>query len=703
MSLKDINIKPAYESSTDDIINDFYGPVLSNSVFYDRIAGFFTSSSLAIAARGISTFISNRGKMRLITSPILDRNDIAIIKKFNTNPGSLNSIECGLSLKNIEDTFINNHVKALGWMLREGILEIKFAIVYDEKSILTKEEIESRGLFHQKVGILKDDDNNMISFSGSINETAAAWVNNDEEFKVFQSWNSTSDYFYKDLEKFDEIWNGKRQNIKVFNIPNAIKHDIISYSKDFNIESIALKRYKEEKEKKLLKDGSLIPLFPYQSDALIKWRENNFNLLFEMATGTGKTRTAIGGLAYLLNSQPVLLCIISCPQNTLLRQWKNEVEHLKIQTDCSVIIDGTNHNWRNDLYQIILKQKIGLINHGIIYTTHNTASSDDFISIINQCVTNEILFIGDEAHWLGAKSFRKALLDNYKYRIGLSATPSRWYDDAGTKIIKDYFGNNNFEFTIKDALSNINPITQKYFLVNYYYHISKVSLTEDESEEYQNLTHKISSIYGKIETDTDAEAIYERLIEKRANLVKNAHNKFDELKCILDSLIEQNELNNLIIFVSPQQIDRVKQILFDKGIIFHQLTQNEGTTPKPEFGGLTERQYIINNFINHDYNVLIAIKCLDEGIDIPSASRGILLSSSTNPREYIQRIGRIIRQAPGKSFAHLYDICVSSIDNVDETDIKIENQIKAKEIIRLKEIAENAINCIEALTLIQDL
>ena len=215
MSFKDLHIKSCYESGIDDIIEDYYVPVLGASVQYDRIAGFFSSSSLAVAARGVAEFISNGGKMRLICSPRLNTDDIDIVKKIVSNDASLNTSDFGIDFSNLESEFEQNHVKALGWMLYSGLLEMKLAVVFNEDGTICNNEIISeKGLFHQKVGVLKDTDGNELSFSGSINETAAAWVNNDEEFKVFKEWTDARDYFMRDKKRFDEIWNGERKNVR---------------------------------------------------------------------------------------------------------------------------------------------------------------------------------------------------------------------------------------------------------------------------------------------------------------------------------------------------------------------------------------------------------------------------------------------------------------------------------------------------------
>ena len=313
------------------------------------------------------------------------------------------------------------------------------------------------------------------------------------------------------------------------------------------------------------------------------------------------------------------------------------------------------------------------------------------------------LFVGDEVHWLGARKLRRALLSRYNFRIGLSATPSRWFDDEGSQYLVDYFGGKNFVFSIHDALTEINPITGKHFLVNYYYHISKVGLNAEETAEYKNITQQMLRLASKIEADPEAEERYERLLEQRANIIKNADEKYNILDKLLDELNAKGRIENLIIFVSPQQINNVMETLVQKKIIFHKLTESEGTRREKKYDGLSEREFIIKRFKSGDYQVLVAIKCLDEGIDIPSADTGILMASSTNPREYVQRIGRIVRQGANKTFAHLYDMCVGKVDTLDDDEQKLENKIKQKEIIRLTEIANNAINVTDATEIIMSL
>lgn len=697
MSFKDLSIDFSYETGTADPINNFYIPVLKEANSYDRIAGYFSSTSLAISARGIKGLIKNGGKMRIIASPHLSHKDLEIIK--NTNDTSINYIEKNFldTLENIEDEFQKDHLNALGWMLSNNLLEIKLAFVIDGF-----ENINDSALFHQKVGLLKDTLGNYISFSGSINETAAGWLNNIEEFKVFKSWiDGQKQYLEKDQIKFNQFWNSERANVRVISVSDAIKDKLVEMGKQFEFEDLITEKYFIKQKKNKVEDR--LSLFDYQKKAIEKWMDNDYKLLFEMATGTGKTRTALGCVNKLLNIEQKLICIISSPQGTLSRQWKTEIDNLELEFDSSIIIDGTNKCWKEDLKLNLYKISVGYYSKIVIYTTHITCSKGDFIkSIENDIGSVSICFIGDEVHGLGSAVNNKGLLLKYKYRIGLSATPKRWFDDVGTSKLVSYFGDNSFEFTIADALSTINPITGKPFLVNYYYNPIFIKLTEDEFYEYEKLTNKVRKMFKfKDKTSDKYQNSYEQLLFKRANIQKNAMNKYDFLVKILKKI---KCVENTIIFTSSEQIDETMNILKDRNIAAHKYTQKQGTKIESKFNYKSERMYLIDKFKEGKYKVLVAIKCLDEGIDIPSARIGILMANSSNPREYIQRVGRVIRQSPNKNRAYIYDFIIEpSIERFSNSSFAdLEKSIFEKELKRVKYMSMNSINNAEVLDLINE-
>lgn len=696
MSFRAIEINHSYESGQDDLICDFYVPVLSNTVRYDRIAGFFSSSSLAVAAEGVASLIKNNGTMRIIACQKLSKNDIEMIEKCVLNLDEVINEKFVSDVDTLSDDFEKDHVRALGWMIANGYLEIKVALVYNENRICTEEEINKKAIFHQKVGILYDSDGNAISFSGSINETATGWMGNVEEFKVFKSWQvGQSFYLNDDIKKFDEYWNGIRKNVKIVDMPKATKEKLLEIGHDFNMDKIMINRYNKNKERTKLRKR--LNLFHYQLDAVKKWKENGRNLMFEMATGTGKTRAAIGCIEDLLFNFNNVLIVISCPQNTLSVQWKTEIEQIHIGEDISLIADGTNHKWREELKLAINKLNAGFYHGVIVYSTHTTSSSEDFLDIINNISTKvKTFFVGDEAHGLGAKKLRKALILNYLYRLGLSATPQRWFDEDGTAHLYNYFGNDSYTFDIGEALAKINPNTGLTFLCQYVYKPKFIPLTEDELTKYIHLSNRITKLNQCSKSSDKYGDILEYLLFQRANIEKSAFNKYAMLS---DTLDEIDDIKDTIIFVSPEQITTVMKMLGSKNIIASRFTQEEGTTSEEKYGNISERDYIIKKFKEGVFSVLVALKCLDEGIDIPSASRAIIMASSTNPREYIQRIGRIIRRSPGKSEATIYDFIIHpNLENIgNEELIGFETKIFNKEMTRVYEISKHAKNNISVL------
>lgn len=272
----------------------------------------------------------------------------------------------------------------------------------------------------------------------------------------------------------------------------------------------------------------------------------------------------------------------------------------------------------------------------------------------------------------------------------MSATPRRWFDDVGTKAIYDYFGRTVFEFTLEDAINTINPDTNETYLTPYQYLPVFVSLSEDELEQYVDLTHSIVKRLSKSNLTSEDE-IGQLLLFKRANIIKNATSKYSALEDVICEL--ERTIQRTIVYSSPMQIDSVLSILNKHGIRIGKFTMKEGTRPSNRYGGRSEREFILDNFATGDYQVLVAMRCLDEGVDIPEATTAIIMASSGNPREYIQRIGRVIRRYPGKNIATIYDmIVIPSLKNIPRELRKFEYSVFEKEIARYEEIARLAVN-----------
>ncbi|MBI5002098.1 DEAD/DEAH box helicase family protein [Candidatus Woesearchaeota archaeon] len=666
MSLKKLDLKHSYDSDEDDILNQFYIPVLSESIRYDRIAGYFSSTSLALAASGIAKFVWNKGKMRLIINVGVSKSDYEAIDKGLSDSGKVISEIIIKDLDTFENELVKNHVKVFSWMIAHEMIEIKVAII--------EKETTNKGIFHQKTGVFYDSEGNFVSFSGSDNESANGWVFNIEEFKVFRSWKESElPYLNSDIKRFEKFWKNEGVRTKVIDIPSAVREKFISLCPETED---SLKEAFKEISRKRLSFKKKRELRDYQKDAIYGWRNNSYIGLLEMATGTGKTFTAIAGIKEIYERERKLITIIVVPYQHLATQWIEEMSSSGFESDPAF---GSSAIWKKKIKDKILDIEMGHINKLIIVTTYDTFSSEKFIKIMQESDI-PILIVCDEAHVAGSTRRSKGLLDKYRYRLALTATPRRWLDDEGTEVIYSYFNKTVFEFPLKNAIGR--------FLTPYNYFPHLVNLKEEELREYRHIGQRIAILLGK--KNQKSKETLELLLIKRAKIVTNAIEKIDMLVMILESI---EKIESCLIFCSEKQIKEVKDLLMSKGIRFHQFTNREK---------LKERKSIKENFEKGLYDVLVAIRCLDEGVDIPSIKTAIILASSSNPKEYIQRRGRVLRKFPGKTKAIIHDfIVVPDIDeNANCEYYEVEKKILAKELKRYEEFADASLNPLQSIRII---
>lgn len=701
-TLKNLKMSIAYDSDRDDILNDFYIPALAVSSNYKRIAGYFSSSSFALAARGLAKFIINGGHMQLIINHVLQIEDKNVLEEVVRNSTKLDHILLHqMDSWNLENQIIRDHVGALGWMLANNLLELKIAIS-NEASV-----------FHQKVGILEDVENNKISFSGSNNESYSGWKNNIEEFKVFRGWVSEQNrYVETDLTKFNNFWNNLSRRAIVLNIPDAIRKKIIEIApeklEDIHVDTELIDHNFVYTTIDTIPSERKIELMDFQKEAVKSWVKNSYKGILEMATGTGKTITALGCLNQVMSKHVRLLCVISAPYNHLITQWENEINRI---ISCGkeedfkylIVLTGENfltigsasYNWKRKLSNKLLDLENGLIDKLIVFTTHDSLASSFLIDKIS-LNSNDAILIADEVHGLGAMVRRKGLLRSYNIRLGLSATPKRWMDEQGSRLIFDYFDKTVFEFPLEKAISTINPLTGKTYLTPYDYMPYFTKLTDDEAYKYITLTKKIGRLFKYKEKNDSYQGRFEVLIQERANIIKSADNKLATFRDIITDIQSKYRFFRDILIYCHQggQLELVQDELSKMSIRYHKFTGSEGKVPEKKYGGISERDYILKNFKEGLYQVLTSMKCLDEGVDIPSAKIAVIMASSTNPREFIQRRGRILRRAEGKNISYIFDIIVMppKLPDLDESMGKYENNIYNREMRRYKEFAKIADN-----------
>lgn len=694
-----MELKHDYDSEEDDILHDFYIPVLSKAKKYCRLAGFFSSSALAVVAKGMSPFIKNQGSMKLIVGARLQKQDVEAIKEGLEDPEKVIAEMMLEDLEQIQEEFVRDHVRALAWLVAKNQLDIKVAIVVDRYGQpMDYDAALRRGIFHQKVGIFEDEAGNLISFSGSVNESATAWEDNIEEFKVFRSWiGAEKEYFDADFSKFNKFWEGYANRTKVVDIPKAIKERLIEIAPS-NIEELDLGRWDYgNKQVRLIEQVRPIELRKYQLEAVQNWLSNDKKGIFEMATGTGKTIAALNCLKNALEVESKVIVVISSPFIHLSEQWIREFDKLEVKSD-KLLADSSQTRWRDKLVDSIIDVENGISESLIVLTTHNTFSSVDFMNIIKESKKRvpelRFLLIVDEVHGIGAPERRNGLIEEYDYRLGLSATPKRWFDLEGTDKIFSYFGNVVFEFSLKDAID-------EGYLTPYIYKPHFTSLTPQEMEKYETETRKISRAYYRSKDEDEKDEIFTLLCIKRQKIIRNAMNKLVVFQEILDEL---DEIKYCLIYCSPKQIRTVQEILNQRNIVQHKFTEIEGTKPKDRFGGLSERDLLIKQFSEGVYRALVSMRCLDEGVDVPPARVAIMLDNSGNPREYIQRRGRVLRKYPGKENAVIHDIIVEPVlrSTISQELGSLERRIIAKELERYRDFARSSQNASECLKIMQN-
>lgn len=682
--LPDVRLKDHYSSDEDDIVNDFYNPVLSKAVAYDRITGYFSPSVFAIAARGFSGLISNGGKIRILTSvQVSSETYDAIIKSGDMNEGAFR--EADLNMDELLNELQKDYLRIFMYLYKIGLLEMKIAVLKN-----------SSGILHQKIGIVRDRGGNAISFSGSNNETIGGILNNIEEFKVFRNWTiASSPYFASDESKFDKYWSDDVEGIKVVGIGSAIRDKLLSVvdvPDDVTavIERIRKQEREQEKESNGQEELPSRSLRDYQIDAINHWINNGYKSIFEMATGTGKTFTAISALKTFREKNSYLRAVVVVPLTTLSVQWKEDIK--KVIPDITILNTSTDPRWKDELNNLSLSRKLGRNTDYILITTYSMFTKEDFNDRLIK-LGDDLILLADEMHNLVNKN-RLNTLGNpaYRYRLGLSATPTRLWQQEDSIVARKIFGDNSYQFTLSEAID-------KGFLVPYHYHPLPVHLDADEYDKYVELSKDISRLSQyKSDNGDENSALNMKLIE-RSRIKKNAEGKIFTLENSLRSLQHDGPIHDALIYVDNEAFLSKLQIM---------LTRNNIRTTK--FTGenkLDERLSTIDNLRNHSINAIIAIKCLDEGVDIPSAKTAFFLSNNTDPREYVQRLGRVLRLdiAGDKTISEIYDYLVmppADIAYKDEADRNIARNMIKNELIRSKFFNELSSNSGTAQDIIDD-
>lgn len=597
----------------------------------------------------MASLASRRGRMRLVVSPYLDPGDVEALRSASESPLEALRAIAAKSLADIEDALIKDRLNALAWLSASGLLEIKLALrVAPDGSYV-------RGIFHEKAGVFSDEHGNHVAFSGSSNETAGGLLENFESIKVFCSWKDAEGRVQEEIDNFEALWSNCTPGLKILDF-SAISKDLLDRYRnpDRPPPGITAHEVRQVRKSDVFTPPAGLELRPYQKDAIRAWIKNHGRGVLAMATGSGKTVTALTLACKVAEKNSSLVLIVVCPFINLCRQWLREMAAFGLNPIAA--FEGRDH-WQSLLDEGYQRLSLGLSSINAIVTTNATFMSESFQTRLQPRVASRAfhhLLIADEVHNLGAPGIKAMLPEGILMRLGLSATPERHHDPVGTRTVLDYFGGVIFFYTLDQAIADGRLCPYRYYPV-------VIELTETETEEYAELSSKLAKLMHGNNNSEEIEAGVMRLLVKRARILGSAANKIPALDALIASLPERphkaifycgdGRTTDSITDAEVRQIQAVARLLGEKhGLRVRNFTYRESSQ---------EREEILRDLASGFLDAVIAIRCLDEGIDLPDVRMGFLMASSTNPRQFIQRRGRLLRNFPTKQRALIYDFIVS--------------------------------------------
>lgn len=633
------DIKPIYLLPDDPFVSEVLIPCFQSSSAVDCMVGFFTSEVLASLAPGLATFINeSQGVFRLVISPIIRSEDWEAMET-----GVSGADEVAASIFDdaliTEDALQQHTLECLSWLLRQGRLEIQIALMRN-------------GLFHPKVWLFHDKQENILCAHGSTNLTGSGMHRNVEQVAVSVSWGDSRDsYTIQRLDRqFQTFWDNESPNCIVLPLPQVIRERLVSTytSKDSPQELDPTQLYRRAVELVLQDDTSVVlpsrpkfhipswleyrqGQFAHQGEAVDAWCNGGFHGILEMATGSGKTITAMIAAHCLFETRRPLLIVVAAPYLPLVHQWCAEIEPFGIKPIDLTSVGGPRAR-ASTIGHASRRLQRGIEEVVAIVVTHDTLSSPSFQEQLDR-FNATILLIGDEVHGLGSESFISHPPERVEYRLGLSATPERQYDGEGTKALLDYFGPVVYEFPLAKAIGTC--------LVPYDYFVHPVSLNEQEIFQWHELTRKLRQ--NSWRNDEDPNAYVQKLLRDRRAILENAGDKTRVLKEILQSE-DLSKLKHTLIYASdkaPEQLESINETLRELGVRYHQLTYEES-------GNRKKTQEMLRSFQEGHLQVLTAKRVLDEGVNIPQIQKAFILASTTVERQWIQRRGRLLSPNPPK-------------------------------------------------------
>lgn len=642
-ALTGLSLSTSYHKGACDIANEFYMPSMDRAVHYDRAVGFFNSTIYALAWSSLKGFVERGGRMRIICSPILSTDDAkALADGYSAKAEVIVAERLRIEAEHLlAHPSLKEPARVLATLVAIGVIDFKIAFVGDN------DRESRRRLFHDKVGIFTDAHGNAVVFKGSMNETWSGLSNdgNLESVDVFLSWEGHREKQRVDdeISYFRQLWENTYPTVVVKPFPQAAQEVLLKAATPDNWKQLVdeiTQQIEVGDQIELRRSATVRTPRPHQKKALETWNANGRRGIFEHATGSGKTFTALCAIREALEQGEIPLILV--PSELLLIQWLKELRESLADLEPQILVcGGGHHEWRSDQLLAPWSRSKPSSKPRLVLSTMQTASTDEFRSRLRQ--GNHIFMVADEVHRMGSTENRKLLTLESGPRLGLSATPRRAGDPEGTQVILDYFhGIVPPPFTLKDAIPSA--------LTPYFYYVHTIHLTPDEQGKWEDISKRLSRFVAQASKPGKADAALtvkiQQLLIDRARIVKVAANKIPVATDILTRQFESGQ--RWIVYCDSQ----TQMAGLHRG-----LTQ-QGLPAAQYHSAMTADKEQTLRIFESNGGILVSIRCLDEGVDIPSVSHALILASSRNPREFIQRRGRVLRKSPGKHIAYVHDVLV---------------------------------------------
>lgn len=707
----DWSIDRDYKTGSENEPLQFYLDGLANSNEFSLLLGYFSSSAISLLSVGFATFISKGGKMKMVINHLLSEKDKeALEKASNETINKVFDLTDVVSLGKVLDEYDIHFFECLAYLISVKRIEIK---VIKPKN--------GKGIAHYKSGVFSDGQD-FVGYKASCNFTLYGLSENLEELEAFLSWENgrSNKLIKKQFKLIDDYFAEKDEDVEyvsVNKIEVALK-DRFS-KKDINELLVQEEQLLRKKQSLMLSNTKLkktitklfneieiirrTPKFPYsegpreyQINAYNSWIANNYKGMFAMATGTGKTITSLNCLLNEYKKTGIYRAIITVPTTALVDQWKKECAKFNFK---NIITISSKENWDYNLAFFNTASKL-IDTSYIVIVTYASLPRPKFQSYFTQLPKDTIL-IADETHNLGSQVLLRLLPNiHLEKRIGLSATPNRKFDEVGNQAIQEFF-NDEPPYIVSFSMEEALKIG---WLCNYTYHPHIVKLTDQEMEKYKELSLQLLRM-GLFDNETGtfrSTPEIERKLLERKRIVHKAANKLEVFKAILKSEFDNRKNLKYTLIYVPEGIESsfVEKDFSveteDENKLINEYTKAVSQTDdsirvKQFTANSNNREEILKNFEQGEIHVLTSMKCLDEGVDVPRSELAIFCASTGNPRQFIQRRGRVLRLHKDKIHSTIHDLVViPEVSN--ESTFEMEKGLVKKELERVVDFANLAMN-----------